>query len=380
MKRLAILDDVFPSPLSAFRYEEFRAYLEQIPGSCIYSDGSALHLLRETRMVDALVGEYIAANPGHADSVRGLRNGLFPIADAYYAIFLNNIVKYVAEIERVGKPFAFTLYPGGGFQLYDDLSDAKLKRVCNSRSFRHVIVTQPCTYSYLISKGLSAAKITFLPGVVVPRAAFSELVNRPHFSVDKKTLDIGFIANRYTPRGEDKGYDLFVETAAALQKLNIRATYHVIGPWDASVIPLGNLAESFLFYGNLPTEKLQVASQNLDLILSPNRPNRLAKGAFDGFPTGCCVEAGLQEAAVFCTDPLMLNTTFEDGTHIAIIRPTLESILDRLLPFIKAPSTLAELGRKGRTRMMELYGAEAQLGPRISLLRSLERVEEMQLA
>ena len=45
----------------------------------------------------------------------------------------------------------------------------------------------------------------------------------------------------------------------------------------------------------------------MDLIISPNVPFVLASGAFDGFPTACCMEAALSGTAMFVTDELKLE-------------------------------------------------------------------------
>ena len=74
----------------------------------------------------------------------------------------------------------------------------------------------------------------------------------------------------------------------------------------------------------------------------------LAKGAFDGFPTGSCVSAGLQEAAIFCTDVLNVNTDFRDGVDLVLVEPSVNDIVRRLLPVIQERGALARIGRNGR--------------------------------
>src|SRR5262249_28938794 len=118
-------------------------------------------------------------------------------------------------------------------------------------------------------------------------------------------------------------------------------------------------------------ESLRKLCQTIDLVLSPNRPNRLAPGAFDGFPTGSCVEAGLQEAAIFCTDVLKMNTLLRDGTDVVIVEPALEDILRKLVPRIREPRALAQMGINARAALVKAYGAEAQLGPRVRVIRDL---------
>ncbi len=331
-RRIAILDDLFPHPISGFRFEEFLCYLEEMPGVSIHSTGYALPLVRETCSIDELIDRHLAANPHHAKRVFPLRPDSVPEADGYYSIFLNNIEMYLSAIERAKKPFAFTLYPGGGFQIDDEQSDGKLRRVCRSPFFRQVIVTQRITRDYLLKRhGVPKNKVVYVQGGIISRTAFVVPEHRPRFGIDKDTLDIGFVANRYTTRGEDKGYDLFVETARAVCSAGVTATYHVVGPWDANIIPLGDLSPQFIFHGYKSTEDLRELGRRLDLIISPNRPGILGKGAFDGFPTSSCAEIGLQDTAIVCTDILKLNTDFRDGVEILLVEPDVEDIVRRLL-------------------------------------------------
>ena len=370
--QIAILDDLFPHPVSGFRFEEFTSYLDEMPEVSVYCDGDALRLVGEQRPVEAIIAEHLAVRPRHRGRVHPLVSGQLPKADVFYAIFLDNTTRYLDAIERRKKPFAFTLYPGGGFLAGGHGSDEKLDRVCNSSFLRRIIVTQHYTREYLLKRHPRVeSKICYLPGGVVPRRAFCAPTGRKHFGIDKEVLEIGFVANRYTPKGEDKGYDLFVETARALSRKGVNASYHVVGPWDANILPLGDLSARFAFHGFVSTERLRELGQTLDLILSPNRPGILAHGAFDGFPTGSCVEAGLQGAAIVCTDVLKLNSNLRDGEDLVIVQPTSDDIVRRLLPIIQERGALAQIGRNGRIRLTEIFGRETQLLPRLALLRQM---------
>ena len=95
---IAILDDMFPQPLSAFRYEEFRSYLEQTVGLAIYSNGEAFPIIGERRSIAEVIAAFLELHPQNAGRIHALAPTNFPIADAYYAIFLNNIYKYVEAI------------------------------------------------------------------------------------------------------------------------------------------------------------------------------------------------------------------------------------------------------------------------------------------
>jgi glycosyltransferase involved in cell wall biosynthesis len=372
--RIAVLDDLFPHPMSGIRFEEFSSYLDEMPevSVSVHCNGNAFHLVGGARPVEDIIAEHFAAHPHHIGRIHPLFPDQLPDADAYYTVFLHNTARYFDAIERSKKPFAFTLYPGGGFRVGDKWTDDWLERVCNSPYLRRIIVTQRHTLDYLLKRhALSESKIYYVHGGVIPRLAFCAPKSRKHFGIDKEVLEIGFVANRYTPNGQDKGYDLFVETARALSRNGVNAVYHVVGPWEVNIVPLDDLSGRFVFHGFVSTEKLRELGQALDLILSPNRPDTLAAGAFDGFPTGSCVEAGLQEAAIFCTDVLKVNTEYRDGIDLVLVEPSVDDIVRRLLPIIEERGALAQIGRNGRRRLTEIFGRETQLPPRLAVLRAL---------
>jgi glycosyltransferase involved in cell wall biosynthesis len=371
---IAVLDDMFPQVISAFRYEEFRSYLDQTVGLEIYSDGSSFPVVGERRSVPEVIDAFLRLHPQSMGRVHALSPPNFPVADAYYTIFLNNIYRYVDAIEQVDRPFAFTLYPGGGFELNEAESDAKLQRVLGSRCFRCVITTQPVTRDYLLSRGLCReSQMRFIQGAVITRAAFERPRGKLHFGMNKDWLDICFVAARYTSRGEDKGYDLFVDAATRILREGLDAHFHVVGPWDETVLNLNGARSRFHFYGFQPTSFFRDFYRQMDLILSPNRPFTLGPGAFDGFPTACCIEAALQEVVVACTDELNLNTQLGDGDDIIIIRPDADDIVAKLLPLLAEPRRLAKIGMRGRVGIARMFARNAQLPPRIDVLRELSK-------
>lgn len=370
--RLAVLDDIFPLAASAFRFEEFRTYLEEIPGSAVYSTGGALPLADETRPVTDLIRAHEATYPAHAGRVMPLEAATFPRADLYYGVFLHVISAFLSAIERQGAPFAFTLYPGGGFALDSEASDAALARVCASPCFRHVVATQPITRDYLLRKRFCRDdQVSSIFGGVLTRAALPPPPRRTRFGFGKSTLDLCFVANRYSAQGADKGYDLFVHAAQRLAQTPLDARFHVVGRYDASILDLGAAASRFTFYGPRPTPFFPGFYAGMDAIVSPTRPFVLGPGRFDGFPTGCSVEAGLQEVAVLCTDPLRLNSEYRDGIDLVLVEPEVENIVATILSLAREPGRLAALGTAARRRMLEVYSHARQMQPRLDLLRSL---------
>ena len=370
--QIAVIDDFFPHKLSAFRYEEFHTYLEAMPGLSVHSIWPHWKWFGETRAPIEIFDEYVREHPDHAGRVHPLYDGTFPPADAYYTVFLSNIRDQLSKIEEQRRPFAFTMYPGGGFALDKPDADETMMRIFASPCFRKVIATQPIIRDYLIDKGFCEPhQIVYIPGGVVPRSAFDPPPPKPRYGVAKAALDIAFVAAKYSPIGADKGYDLFVEAAKVLAALGIDARFHVVGGFDPDVLDLGAAGPRFRFYGYRPREFFATFYSLMDMFLSPTRAFTLSKGAFDGFPTGAAVEAGLQGVALLLTDPLGFNSIFRDGEDAIIIRPDRDDIVAHILQLARNPDRLAAVGENGRIALTASHGYDAQIAPRLALLRSL---------
>lgn len=301
-----------------------------------------------------------------------MRPRVLPVADAYYTIFFHNISQFFHDIEERGKPFAFTLYPGGGFALGEPTTEATLARILGSPGFRGVIATQPITRDYLLAKGFcDPAQVRYIPGCTIARTAFEAPRDKLRYGIDKPELDICFVANRYTPTGADKGYDLFADAARAVCAAGATARFHVVGPFSETIIPLGEAAGRVRFYGPQPREFFAGFYRQMDIILSPVRSFVRNPGVFDGFPTAACVEAGLQAVAVFTTDELALNDRYVDGKEIVLVKADKDDIVARLLQYASEPARLAEIGECGRAAMVDGFSYATQIEPRLDLLRSL---------
>src|ERR1035438_9369347 len=99
---LLLLDMAFPSPLSAYRYAEFKHYLEHIPDSVVLTTlpGFGLH------------HAYFAAHhPALAPRVRPYApEAPLPPSELVYTVFLNSAIAFLPHIERHGLPLVMTLY------------------------------------------------------------------------------------------------------------------------------------------------------------------------------------------------------------------------------------------------------------------------------
>lgn len=369
---LIILDDVFPSTRSGFRYHEFTNYLKYIEGTKILTTGMRLHLLGETSLAELLIN-YKRKYPEFGGKVFSF-DGIWRPVECKLLLFtfLLNANLYLNYAENNGIPFVFTLYPGGGFVLDNEESDRLLKRVCTSSCFRKVIVTQQITYDYLIKNNFcSKEQIEFIFGVVIPlnKIELAEKCKKKYYGIDKDTLDICFVAYRYTKYGEDKGYDIFVDVAKKLVKKFSNIYFHVVGSFDESVIDISEIKDKIIFYGQKDEKWLSNFFEDKDIILSPNLSGKILQGSFDGFPTAACTDAGLAKVAIFCTDELGLNVgRFIDNEEIVIIPHDSEIIVQQIETFINNPKMLQSIAEKGQKKIIELYNFEAQIKPRIKLL------------
>lgn len=376
---LILLDDVFPLLLSSFRVAEYNAYFQHWPDAVAYSTGETYGLAGTVRKFSQTVNEYEARFPQYKGRVRRYRAYTPLAANLIYLVFLNNAAHFLEAIQTARAAFVFTLYPGGGFALDDPLSDAKLAQVCRSPFCRAVIVTQKVTQEYLRDKQLlDEAQISFQFGGVLPadRLALGEETLQA-YQRNKPVLDICFVANKYMAQGVDKGYDVFVEVARKLIGDYPDVNFHVVGTFDATDIDVSGLAHRIQFYGTQPTEFFPSFYATMDIILSPNAAFTLRPGAFDGFPTGACVEAGLCGVAVFCTDPLQQNLMFSDRRDIILITRSADEICNNIGAYHNDPAELWRLRLDGQRTFKRIFDLKAQMEPRIKLLERQMIAEHM---
>lgn len=373
-RKLVLLDDGFPSRRSAFRIAEYNNYLECWKDATLYSTASNFTALGEERSFGEVLGDYAALYPRLGGRVFEFHKDLDLGGDLAYFVFLNNAMRFLTNIEESGSPFAFTLYPGGGFRLHQKGSDDNLRRVCSSPGFRKVIVTQKVTYEYLVDGNFCRPEdVEFVYGGVFP---FSDAVNqampRSYYGKDKDTFDVCFVAYKYTERSlKSKGYDVFAEVARQLSRTHEDIRFHVVGTFDETDIDVGELGDRIQFHGPRTTEFFPAFYSNMDVIVSPNASFVLQPGAFDGFPTGSCMEAGMCGVAVFCSDPLRQNVAFKDGEEMVIIPRDAHEICEALVHYRENYEQLRDLADRGQQAFTRVFDIEAQMKPRLRILSEL---------
>jgi glycosyltransferase involved in cell wall biosynthesis len=363
-ERLIIIDKIFPSLFTGFLIAEFSSILRHFPSAIVYSTVSTRREFRD----------YASLYPELASRVRRFSTALRLKGAAAYVVFLNNIVEYLEKIEAAQLPFAFELYPGGGFCLDNPTGDAKLARVFASPMFRKVIVTQNITRDYLLDKNFCREdQIKLVFGVVVPTNILRDAPGRRlRYGVDKLTFDICFVAHKYLPRGIDKGYDRFLASARILSKTHPEVRFHVVGGFTEEDGGVTDFRDKITFYGRRATTFFPEFHAGMDIILSPNVPSTFGPGYFDGFPTGCCVEAALYGTAMFATDELKLNAGYlKDREEIVIISREPSEIAEVVEEYISNPERLKLLAKDGQVAIRRLFALDAQMAPRLRVLSEL---------
>lgn len=357
-KKIAILDDYFPNLATGFRISEFNYYLDKFPNCEVY-----------VHQYDAHYPAYAAVYPQFKDRVKpfvqfdwsGQSYAL------YYTVFLSNAA---FAYELANTPFIVELYPGGGFWINDDEIDAKLIKVLQSPLLRKVIVTQKMTYDYITSRGfVTQDKIAYIYGMVTYPEYFHTTVPKRFYKNDKNTFDICFVAHKYMPLGVDKGYTIFIEMCRKLLASAEDIMFHVVGNFDCNEIDVSDLGNRITFYGVKDKRFFPVFFSGMDIIVSPNLPFVLIPGKnYDGFPTGCCIDAGLHNVAVFCTDLLNMNDHFEHKKEIFIIPPIATEIAENILEYYRNPDKLYEMSACGQAKFREIFDFNKQMKARVSVL------------
>ena len=367
-----VLDDFFPNLLTGFRVAEYNAHLQALPQLMVLSslpDFSEQH------------ARYAALYPQWADRVQPYSPNWLKGCELAYINFLNNAVHYLPTLQEHALPFVLTLYPGGGLGLDEPESDAKLTLVLRSPLLKAIIVTQPVTQDYLHSFAkrhqLKLPPLHRIDGLVVNPLYFQTdpaPAGPAAPAADTTRLNICFVAERYMAAGANKGYPEFMAAALALADL-AHVHFHIVGGgYTSQERNVDALGERIHFHGRLETAQLHQFYGGMHLIISPNRPGLLHPGNFDGFPTGCCVEAALCGVAIMATDALQQNPGYVDGKSIYLLDdqpPALaEQIATRVRALVARPDLLRQVGLAGQALTRQLYHPSYQIGERQRILRT----------
>jgi len=374
---LAIYDDVLLSPASPFRTLEYEHYLGFFNSSVLVSMEAWHFGFAHHGMGDLAAQLPIAESL--KDRILTLDQAANLVPRLAYVTFLGNAQRLLPYFEKRRIPFILQLYPGGSFEPNVAASDEHLRKVAMSPLCRRIITTQTITSKHLLEKiGCDASKIEFIyGGVFDSNVKFSFERDKKLFGRDKDTIDICFVAHRYSNNFAQKGYDQFVEVARALAS-DERFRFHVVGDYTPDDIPLGSAELVTTYYGAQKNAFFDSFYSSMDIVLSPNHPAGLGCGAFDGFPTGSCMEAGFRGVVNCITDPLKLNVAFNDGRDIMIIDRNVERTIERLRNVTADPAILYELARANQASFRRVLDIDAQLVARTRVIVE-ELLQEEQL-
>ena len=358
-----------PSSLSPWRSNEFN-FLSKKFNVAIYSDlsGYIKYDLGNSfnKNLNILSKEYFYLS----QKIFKIRKINFINSKLLYFIFISNTLKYFKIAESLNIDFVFTLYPGGGFNLGDNKFNKKLKSVFSSRNFKGVVVNQYHIKSYLIDNKLCCEnKIKLIPGVPLNL----ESNNNSECYKFKKDLKILFFANKYTPSGTDKGFDIFLKVAKILISQIPEISFHIVGGFDKNDINDVEIQTYFKFYGKIKKNDYIKILKKTHIILSPNKPFVLTPYAFDGFPLSTCVEAGLYNNLILATDYFSESKKldFINNINFIKIRNNEFEISKIILKLNNDRNKLKNIANSGKQKIIDIYSFDNQIKPRIEFFQNL---------
>jgi hypothetical protein len=368
---LIVVDDTIPDFTGGWRIAEFEYYADKINDVIFYTDLYCIKHYKVEENFYSLLIKYREKFPKSKIIIKELKLFSNINAEFAYCIFFNNILRYFKFFEKHKIPFGYTLYPGGGFGLNVEHINKQLLEIHNSKYFRFVVVNQKVTLNYLIENNLcEEKKIKYIPSSPIDTNLISINNAKRYFSFDKSTFDIAFIANKYSKGAVDKGFDIFCKLAHKLDEKYCFFRYHVVGDIEISDIPENININNIEFYGRKPPDFFNKFFESIDVLISPNKPNILAKGSFDGFPLGSSILAGINGVLLMLTDELKENTYLEDETDFILIKPDVEDISSKIEIIVNSPEILKSIGNSGKNKLRNIQSEEIQLKPRLEIIKT----------
>lgn len=316
--------------------------------------------------------EYVKKYPHTKGKIHHLSENKQYTFKLAYTYFLAETYTLLPFLEKHKIPFVFLLNPGGAFGFDNEASDNMLRRIFASPYFKKVIVNQKLLQDYLVKKKLCKKKDTIYDFTGSAQFKIEDVKPKQYYKKDKQTFDICFVAAKYSPKGVDKGYDLFIAAAHKLAKYRPDIRFHVVGGFDENEIDVTSIKDSIRFYGYLPPSDLPEFYTKMDIFMSPNRPFKLYEGNSDGFP----LSAGAMYCGVcgFNADELHMNTEFK-ADEVVIIKTQTKDIVDKVKYFYNNPEELYTVSRKGQKKAQVFYDIEGHIDRRIELFRKMTGVK-----
>lgn len=375
---LLIVDDFLPNSLGSWRSAEMATYMKSLKNVhllCLKSYYfKKIYPINYEEDRELFLSRYNLKNTG--SDVIGIDSpDLINVnAKLGYCLFISNLKLSFPLFEKFKIPFLFTLYPGAGFRFYNKESEIFLRKINDSPLFMGVIVTQQSTFNYLIDrKIISENKIHFIYGVPYQLAEFNLLNTKRFYKKNKSTLDICFVATKYTKFGIDKGFDVFCQVVYGLAKKYDFVKFHVVGNFSSEDLLYEIPENQIKFYSFQYFEFFKEFYCNIDMILSPVKSNVFGEGSFDGFPTGAVTDAGLFNVLMVSSDPLNDNRypDFKNWEEMIIAESNQYSISDIVEKLIENPMLIELIANAGRKKLLKLFSKENQLDKRMELIKEI---------
>jgi len=363
-----IIDEMLPCDFSPFRSLEYSHYLSHFDSSLLVSTegwhGAFSNLSFEDQLAESSLPEAVKRK------IRPFSQFPAIVPKLAYITFLHNAWQMFPFLVDRQIPFVLQLYPGGRFEIGNEESDNHLQTVVKSPLCRKVIVTQNLSRDYLLDHiGCDPEKVQFIyGGVYDTNNGFDFLRDKKFYGKNKNTLDVCFVAHRYDDDTRKKGYDQFVAVAKVLVERFPDLRFHVVGDYTSDQIPLEGAAGKFIFHGKRPTSFFREFYPSMDIILSANRPSSDGAGAFDGFPTGACMEAGFWGVLNCISDPLKMNVAFTDEVDVVFVDFDATRTAEKLAMLLEDTARLYSLAYENWRKFTQVFDSNRQMWDRCRLI------------
>ena len=360
-----IIDDFFPNPLSDWRLREFDNYLDLIPDTKILFIPRTSDSQYFTDKTKFDRDNYYLGKPEHRNKIIDIKRYTILKCNLAYCLFYHNLREAFPYFYRYKISFVFTLYPGGGFKIYNEEFDKELLNYLNSDLCSQVIVNMPFVYDYLTDRlNVNPNKITLIYGVPI----VSPVIKKLEFTKKPEPLRVIFSSHKYMQFGLDKGFDIFNGVAKSLED-NLKFAFTVVGGFKEDDLLYSS--KNIRFLDELDIEELQFEYSTHDVILSPNRSFVLGNGAFDGFPTGSVMHAGLNGCLMLITDDLDNSTKldFKESHDYYRISCNVTEISNLLVNLEDDREKIRRVAISGREKLSQLLDLENQLMKRNEIIQ-----------
>lgn len=378
-----IIDSQFPQKIPlGFRNTEINQYIKRVRNIDAYTmypmlpDSEAWfqhgYGMTEEDFKENIEG-YRTLYPYNVPKVHLLNKGMRYQFKLAYSFFLAETYTLLPFYEQHEIPFVFVLYPGGAFGLNFVQSNNMLRKIFKSKYFKGVIVTQRITEKYLVDNALCPTdQISYIYGGIV-QFKKDEIKKKKQYIQDKKTFDICFVAAKYSNKGVDKGYDLFIAVAHKLATLYEDVRFHVVGGFTEEDIDISKIQTKITFYGYRPPDFFPDFYSQMEIFLAPNRPFELYEGNFDGFPLG--IDAQYCGTAIFTADELNMNVEYSNEKDIIITSLDPNEITQKISYYYSNPEKLYELSLRGQEKCQELFDIDYQIEQRLKCFQQFVKLE-----